>query len=148
MKMAVGTLLLAVLAAGCTKEPLQFAQERPARASGAEVRTSNGGSFRLRPGESAVSAGGEILVLFREVAADSRCPQDVTCVWEGDAEAVVGIAVEGGWWSWHTLHTNLEPRSVRAHGHVVTLADLEPPALSDAQISQADYVAVLRIELE
>ena len=38
---------------------------------------------------------GELKITFKEVITDSRCPSDVTCIWEGEAKIKVVIETNG-----------------------------------------------------
>lgn len=49
--------------------------------------------FTLAPGGVARTA--DLRLSFERVAADSRCPIDVQCVWEGDAVVAVAVSVQG-----------------------------------------------------
>lgn len=76
-------LLWAVAAAsGCaTVEPVIVAQP--------------GVAFSLALGKTATINGDGTKITFKRVPEDSRCPTDVTCVWEGDAKIEVTIARTG-----------------------------------------------------
>lgn len=52
---------------------------------------SIGQEFSLQIGESASIRGEELQISFLEVTEDSRCPKDVTCVWEGRVSCMVEI---------------------------------------------------------
>ena len=52
-------------------------------------------SFALAPGQTAEIKRSDTRITFRQVREDSRCPTDVTCVWEGDAKVEVVIARAG-----------------------------------------------------
>ena len=52
-------------------------------------------SFALAPGQTAEIKRSDTRITFRQVREDSRCPTDVTCVWEGDAKVEVVIARTG-----------------------------------------------------
>ena len=52
-------------------------------------------SFALAPGQTAEIKRSDTRITFRQVREDSRCPTDVTCVWEGDAKVEVVIAHAG-----------------------------------------------------
>src|SRR5688500_5686444 len=54
-----------------------------------------GEEFDLPYGKTAL-VGGEALVRFIGVVNDSRCPVDVDCVWEGNAEIELEIRRTGG----------------------------------------------------
>src|SRR4029079_775968 len=52
-------------------------------------------SFALAPGQTAEIKRYDKRITFRQVREDSRCPTDVTCVWEGDAKVEVVISRAG-----------------------------------------------------
>jgi hypothetical protein len=54
-----------------------------------------GASFTLAPGQTATVRGTDTRITFRRVSEDSRCPVDVTCVWEGDAKIEIVIDPNG-----------------------------------------------------
>jgi len=54
-----------------------------------------GVSFALAPGQTAEVKRADTRITFRQVREDSRCPVDVTCVWEGDAKVEVTISRTG-----------------------------------------------------
>jgi hypothetical protein len=146
-KFIIQNCLLFSVLAGCSSEPFRLEDEPDPVASQAAVEATAGNSFRLRPGESA-TIDGTLLVAFRGIRQDSRCPVDVTCVWAGDAEAAIGVAQEGGPWEWASLHTGLEPRTLHSHGYAITLVDVEPATSSTTRIPPESYTVVLRAARE
>ena len=52
-------------------------------------------SFALAPGQTAEIKRSGTRITFRQVREDSRCPTDVTCVWEGDAKVEVVVSRTG-----------------------------------------------------
>ncbi len=79
---AVGACVLLIASWGCT--PIQPA-----------VIVEPGVSFALAPGQTAEVQRADTRITFRQVREDSRCPTDVTCVWEGDAKVDVIISRTG-----------------------------------------------------
>jgi hypothetical protein len=59
------------------------------------VSVEPGASFTLAPGETALVKGTDTRITFRQMREDSRCPVDVTCVWEGDAKIEIVISRAG-----------------------------------------------------
>ena len=141
-KFKIQSCLLAFLVAGCASEPFRLEDEPDPVAAQSAVEATTGDTFRLRPGESA-TIDGTVLVAFRGIRQDSRCPVDVNCVWAGDAEAAIGVAAEGGPWEWSSLHTGLEPRTLHSHGYGITLVDVEPATRSTTRIPPENYIVVL-----
>jgi hypothetical protein len=54
-----------------------------------------GVAFSLPVGQTASINGSGTKITFRQVKADSRCPTDVQCVWEGDAQIEVTVSRNG-----------------------------------------------------
>ena len=52
---------------------------------------SIGEEFSLGIGETASIKGEQLRIQFLEISEDSRCPRNVTCVWEGRAIAVIEV---------------------------------------------------------
>mgnify|MGYP001279890688 CR=1 FL=1 len=98
----------------------------------------------LKVGQGRTVAG--VVVRFAEVKADSRCPADVTCVWQGNAELglVVGPKVGGGPPHAIVLNTGVEPHSGDALGLRFTVVNLSPEPASTTPTQ--GYQAEIRIE--
>jgi len=102
--------------------------------------------FQLSPGGSAQLRGQALRLGLEEVAADSRCPKDVQCVWEGDATLRV-------WWQrgkapreHGELHTAAHAqRTLRVGDMELTLLGLDPVPISSRAIAKQSYVASLRL---
>ncbi len=85
-------------------------------------------------------------ISFLEVAEDSRCAVDVTCVWEGNARVLLHLRMlPSGEVARVELNTNESlGRTVEFGGYEVTLADLKPDRISTVPINPRDYVATLQ----
>jgi hypothetical protein len=59
------------------------------------VSAEPGASFTLAPGQTAAVKGADARITFKQVREDSRCPVDVTCVWEGDAKIDIVVSRNG-----------------------------------------------------
>jgi hypothetical protein len=59
------------------------------------VSVDPGVSFTLAPGQTAAVKGTDTRITFKQVREDSRCPVDVTCVWEGEAKIEIVVSQEG-----------------------------------------------------
>jgi hypothetical protein len=99
-----------------------------------------GREFTLAVGQSAV-VDDDVRLTLKSVADDSRCPVDVTCVWEGDATVAVEVITPTPR-AEHELHTSARFDREAKHGaYRVTLVKLEPAPRSSATISAGDYRA-------
>ncbi|MBI4337559.1 MAG: hypothetical protein HY683_07015 [Chloroflexi bacterium] len=76
--LALGVTLVLLLAA-CTQ----------ADTRGREVALGQETSLGI--GQRIAIAGEPLQITFKDVLEDSRCPQDVTCVWEGRVSAAVQV---------------------------------------------------------
>jgi hypothetical protein len=101
-----------------------------------------GREFTLAVGQSAV-VGDDVRLTLKSVTDDSRCPVDVTCVWEGDAKVSVEVITPSPR-AQHELHTSAREGGEAKHGaYSVTLVRLEPAPRSTVTISSSDYRATL-----
>ena len=99
-----------------------------------------GREFTLAPGQSAV-VDDDLRLTLKSVTDDSRCPVDVTCVWEGDAKVSVEVITPTPR-AEHELHTSARFDREAKHGaYRVTLVKLEPAPRSTTTISSGDYRA-------
>ncbi len=121
----VAALVVPVLLLACPTSPSEVKFNAP---------------FTLAPGQSADVEG--LRVTFDRVASDSRCPIDVTCVWEGDAVVVVSLRASGREPASVELHTSGRFAQDASYGdYRIRLAGLEPVARSDRPIAPSDYRA-------
>jgi hypothetical protein len=108
-----------------------------------------GREFKVKVGR-AVTFGRETLRLrFARVAADSRCPTGVDCVWAGNAEVLVEVSA-GGARGRRTLSLNTNaggerPVEVKYRRYTVRLVALSPYPQSARKIRQGEYVATLLV---
>ena len=138
-RIAASFILFVVVATGCGN-PTSLDQS-PALAllpASREIVLEYGEDIRLE--------GSVLRLSFGDVLEDSRCPVDVTCVWEGNGRVVIGIAAGMGPTHSLTLNTGLEPRSVAWRGIRVTLLTLTPSPHEGTVISLEDYAVSLRLE--
>jgi len=100
-------------------------------------------SLQLAVGESRPAGG--LTVSLLAVENDSRCPVDVTCVWQGDATARVRAQGPGTDQTFD-LHLTLAPRSRVVGGFRVTFEALEPEPRDGVTIPQSAYRATFLVE--
>ena len=100
--------------------------------------------FWLRIGQTAQFPKADLSVTFRAVSEDSRCPQDVVCVWEGNGQ--VQLAVRSGS-SVRTvaLNTTTRPRDVPVGSYQLRLEKLAPIPEAQHPIPPSEYVATLKL---
>ena len=100
------------------------------------------GEFTLAPGQTAQVEGTGLRVTFESVTTDSRCPVDVTCVWEGDAVVVVSLRPAPAGPAQHDLHTaGRYPSEAQEGDYRVRLVDLAPAPREGRSPGPGDYRA-------
>ncbi len=72
---------------------------------------------------------------------DSRCPQDVNCVWAGNAKVTVKVTNRRGESKTFDLNTNLDAKSVKFDGYEIKLGDVTPYPRSNIRIDPSGYTA-------
>lgn len=101
-------------------------------------------AFTLAIGERATVSAADLEVAFLEVVGDSRCPVDVTCVWQGDGLVAIEV-VQADREIAVTLHTGVEPMSFAFGDWRVRLTDLAPQPRDGETISRDAYRATFRV---
>lgn len=139
-KIAVGLGLLAL--SGCASDEAVDPQNLQI------ARVGIADEFVLAPGEFRIVEELNVIVIFHGVLNDSRCPPDVTCVWEGDAEVNIGVAppISNGDERLVVLHTNSgrgPDATALGPEHSLRLVELQP---ASAPADQRRYRATFQIE--
>src|SRR4051794_30365252 len=95
-------------------------------ASGVKSPTLNQ-SFDLKVGQTVSVQDTRLRVSFQSVAEDSRCPEDVTCVWAGNAKIVLTLSKGGRRPATINLNSGLNPRHITFQGYDIKLVGVKPP---------------------
>jgi hypothetical protein len=109
-----------------------------------------GKEFSIKVGQQLKLEGADSQVKFKGVPQDSRCPTNVNCVWEGNAEVSLEWMVDKCPTS-ITLNTHATSGTgaeSKVGGFRVKLIQLEPYPHSEKKISPSDYTATLVITKE
>ncbi|MCK4632261.1 MAG: hypothetical protein KAT79_03260 [candidate division Zixibacteria bacterium] len=96
--------------------------------------------FEIEEGNSAVIESDSLEIGFARVVADSRCPANVVCIWQG--EATIELWIDGPGFDLTTISVSIEglignlrtpnDRSVDTLGYLITLVNLDPyPKIPD-----------------
>jgi hypothetical protein len=102
--------------------------------------------FALAVDETAVLEGG-LSVRFESVIEDSRCPSDVLCVWEGNAEIAIEVATGGEDPASVRLSTNPSFATEATYrSYTIELIGLEPYPRTDPWIDEP-YRATMAVRL-
>ncbi len=121
--------LVTFIACAQTKQPENFPQ-----------------TVELQP-RASKKVSSDLTIRLTSVLEDSRCPTDVQCAWEGNAEILLELS--GG--DLETVHLNTGPQFPSTevyNGYTITLQELKPHPTEGMNISESDYTAVLSIDLE
>ncbi len=136
-------LLMTVGLCGCTGNSRREGQAYKREAVQAKLDTP----FALTFNQIASMEDEEIVIEFADVTEDSRCPVNVTCVWEGQVTVALNISRDGkepGSYSLtsRTGHEKLASADIDAYS--VRLLKVEPPKTKD-KIELAEYIITLRV---
>ena len=101
--------------------------------------------FSLGIGQTASMEENKLVIKFKAVIEDSRCPVNVLCEWAGNGKVEFEIFDHDGQNKTVFLNTEDEPRTVILTEHKLTLISLSPPRVDGVSISPADYSVTLRI---
>ncbi|HKG12034.1 MAG TPA: hypothetical protein VKB12_01800 [Pyrinomonadaceae bacterium] len=121
-------------------------------AGGAAQAARVGREFRLRAGRALTLARENLRLRLVRVAADSRCPTGVDCVWAGNAEVLIEVGTKNRRVS-KTLRLNTNasperPAEDKYRGYTVRLVELKPYPRASRKIRPGEYTATLLISKE
>jgi hypothetical protein len=108
-----------------------------------DIRNLPPETISLRVGESRLV--GPVSVFFARVVGESRCPEDVVCVWHGNAEVELHLSIGKRPSHPVTLNTHLDPRSVEWTQIRIALIDLKPHPRTDIRVDPTAYTVDLRV---
>lgn len=102
--------------------------------------------FNLGVGESAIISQHGVVIKFKTVEEDSRCPIPLACFVAGNAVVVLELKDSDRNKQTIKLNTYLEPKNVEYSNLIIDLKDLTPYPKSDEIIDPDDYVAKLIVK--
>ncbi len=110
------------------------------------VTAGLGQVFTIGVGQSARIAGEDMTVTFNEVIGDSRCPQNVTCVWEGVASSDITITHQGAGYSIVLNQPGLIDQAEDTFINYTLTYSLNPYPREGEEISPNEYRLTLTIK--
>ena len=99
--------------------------------------------FDLKVGQVATVEGTGLKIGFASVREDSRCPEDVTCVWAGNAKVAISLKKGKSKLASVELNTGINPKQHSYMGYEVRLVALHPNPKSKTTLDKKSYVATL-----
>jgi len=99
-----------------------------------------GEAFSLAIGQSASIDGEDLAIKFIDVVADSRCPSDVVCIWQGEVACLVEVTYSGTGQQMVLTYPGLtqEPSQAQFGSYQFTLS-VEPYPEAGKQIKKSEY---------
>ena len=142
---------VSALVAGCGPTPTEVDALDPISAgeTGARAADAIDATVELGAGAEVQISGTRLVLRLLAVTEDSRCPVDVSCIWEGNARLSLETVLDGVVGS-HALDSAEAAWPdgspvVRVGRYEVTFLSLLPTPSSTTPIDPADYVAALRV---
>ena len=104
-----------------------------------------GQEFELKINQGAAIEGEGLAVAFDSVLEDGRCPEDVTCVWSGNAKIKVRLSKRKQTPGAINLNTDVKPKSSSYLDYEIRLVALKPLPKRDKPVQKNEYKATLII---
>lgn len=82
---------------------------------------------------------GDTSVKFLEVISDSRCPEDVTCIWQGEAKVLLGITVDKAYFEKQISFSGGLEQALKFGNLEIIIGYLKPYPKSAKKASSKDY---------
>ncbi len=140
---ALLSLIIVAALWGCAGNTPRGEQTHKKEALQAELDTP----FTLAFSKIASVEDEKILIEFADLTEDSRCPVNVTCVWEGQVTVALNISLDGKESGSISLtsragHENLAIAEIE--GYSIRLEKVEPPKTRD-EINFSEYIITVII---
>lgn len=123
---------LGLIASACGSEP--------------EVIARLDQDFILKVGQSALIETEGLEIKFVEVVSDSRCPTGVTCVWAGEATALVNIKYRDTGYSKHLVQPGHGEEGKADFLNYELKFDVQPYPRAGEKTDKKDYRLQLEVE--
>lgn len=102
----------------------------------------------VKLGQEVVIDGEKLRLEFSQLLGDSRCPVDVDCIWQGNAEITIGVGAinkRKRIGEYFKLNTALEPQEVKYKNYTIKFVKLSPDPKAGVVIDPSQYEATLLI---
>ncbi len=140
---ALPLLIIVNVICGCSGNSRRDGQKHESKAVQAKLDTP----ITLAFNRIASVEDEKILIEFADLTEDSRCPVNVTCVWEGQVTVALNISMDGTESGSLSLtsragHEKLAHANIGAYS--IQLQEVEPPKTQD-EIVLSEYIITLII---
>ena len=107
-------------------------------------------TLKLAIDKSAINNEEQLTISIDSVLSDSRCPSDVVCVWEGNAEVRFLLNNDGKKLKFilNSHGGDNYPSDTTISGYYIKMVELHPYPVSTSKIANSEYVADLLIKKE
>lgn len=113
--------------------------------SSQELKAQLDKEFSLQIGQTALLAGENARITFKEVITDSRCPTGVTCIWAGQVSCLTEVTKDGTTNELVlTLPGSSDPATESFNGYKVAF-NVTPYPEAGKQIAQDEYRLALTV---
>jgi len=107
-----------------------------------------GEEFSLRYGQRIALEKGCLILTFKALAEDSRCPVGAVCVWQGNAQVIIDAwnpcsGVAAGSREDLTLNTTLDPKEMTFGKYHIRLVSVSPYPVLQEEHPVAQYMVRL-----
>lgn len=89
---------------------------------------------------------GDISVKFIRVISDSRCPKSVACIWEGEAEILLGITFNRNYFEKHLTVTGSTSEVLEIRNSQISVLYLNPYPVRPKKINPTEYFLGLHLD--
>jgi hypothetical protein len=109
------------------------------------VKTDIDSSVSIKIGQTAVISEPLIRVTLNDVLADSRCPIDVDCIWEGDV--IISVAIfSNNYQAEHNISlSDVKENKITFLSYFVKFQAIEPQISSNIKLSKDAYIVTFLI---
>ncbi len=115
-------------------------------ASAIELQSPHARHLSLGLGRSVAVEDTGLIVKFKAVLEDSRCPINALCTWTGNGKVEIEIIDTQGHCETAVLNTDEEPKATKIDKFKLILISLAPPRVDGHTISSDEYSVLLRVE--
>jgi hypothetical protein len=110
-----------------------------------DITADLGEEVSLPVGRELAIKGEDLKIRFDDGTEDSRCPQDVTCIWEGRAIIQLLVTHTDNTYPVELTEPGLTDRSTGTFGDYTLEFNLEPYPVEGTDISTDDYYLQLTV---